>query len=318
MNKNIDVSVIIPAYEASAFIGTAVQNCLSQTGVTFEVIVVDDGSVVSSEQAVADVAKGDPRVKFFQLKENSGPAVARNVALKEAQGRYIAVLDADDEMLLDRLAVMVTKADEAGLDIIVDQMVSKKFGQEKSSGDTFLNDFGPDPIEITLLDYVDVKNDEKFGDSLGYLKPMFRTEFLRTHSIEYKPELRNSEDYYIVAEMLVHGARMLWIPYAGYIYTIREGSLSYRLSAQKAFAVVYAEEEFQKTYADKMSDAVKHAARGRLDRAKKIAEFELMVEGLRTKSMASTLRGFFSSPTHIPYHVSELFMIAGKKLSARS
>lgn len=314
MKNALDVSIIVPAYEAADFIGTAIKSCLAQVDIKFEVIVVDDGSIVSSAKAVADAANGDPRVHFIQMPKNMGPSVARNVAMQQARGRYIAVLDADDEMASNRLSVMVSAADTTGMDIIVDQMISVDFEQADVGTETFLNDFGPDPIEISLLDYVDPDSDERFGKSLGYLKPLFRTQFIREFAVQYSPALRNSEDYYFVVNLLANGATMLLLPYTGYIYKIRVGSLSYRLCPKKAFAIVRAEMRFQEIYANYISGEVRLASEIRLDRAKKIAEFELLAAGLKDKSTSTVLRGLLSTPRHTPSHITELFSVFRKKV----
>lgn len=318
MTVELDVSVIIPSYEAADFIGDSIRACLNQTGITFEVIVVDDGSQVSSAQAVADASGGDPRIQFIQMPENQGPSVARNVAIQHARGRYIAVLDADDEMSSGRLAVMVAAADESGADIIVDQMEYAKFGQEEGDRQLFLKEFGPIPVEIDMFTYVDPNSVEKFGRPLGYLKPLFRSEYVRENCIKYDPALRNSEDYYLVADMLATGARMLLLPYSGYVYKIREGSLSHRLGQQNAIAIVEAEKMFADKYAETLSDEVKSILGQRLSQVQKTASFEALVDALKCKSIINTGRVFLSKPRHTPWLLWRLFSIVLKKLPTQS
>ncbi|MDJ1172689.1 glycosyltransferase family 2 protein [Roseofilum capinflatum] len=87
------ISVVIPAYNAMAYLPETLENLLQQTWQDFEVIVVNDGSSDDTPQWVAEVR--DPRVKLVS-QENQGLAGARNTGIAHAQGEYIAFLDADD------------------------------------------------------------------------------------------------------------------------------------------------------------------------------------------------------------------------------
>ena len=95
------VSITMAAYNSEAFIGEAIGSALRQTEQSWELIVVDDGST----DATARIAVGfkDPRVRLIQ-QENAGPAAARNTALSQSRGKYLAFLDADDLLLPGHLA----------------------------------------------------------------------------------------------------------------------------------------------------------------------------------------------------------------------
>ncbi len=89
------VSVIIPAYNAEAFIGQTLKSVLSQTYKNIEVLVVDDGSLDRTAEIVEFWAQKDRRVILLK-QSNAGVAAARNLAIKKSQGEYIAPIDADD------------------------------------------------------------------------------------------------------------------------------------------------------------------------------------------------------------------------------
>lgn len=97
------VSVIMPAYNASAFIEEAIQSVLNQDLANIELIVVDDGSSDGTPELAARF--GD-KVKVLRQK-NAGPAAARNRGVAAAQGEFIAFLDADDVWLPRKLALQV-------------------------------------------------------------------------------------------------------------------------------------------------------------------------------------------------------------------
>jgi len=89
------VSVIVPAYNAQAFVGRTLASLQAQTFADFEAIVVDDGSTDATAEIVARIAAADRRIRLIR-QANGGVAAARNRALAEARGAYVANLDADD------------------------------------------------------------------------------------------------------------------------------------------------------------------------------------------------------------------------------
>lgn len=89
------VSVIIPAYNAEAYILHTLNSVLSQTYKNIEVVVVDDGSRDGTVQIVETIIQKDDRVILLR-QPNSGVSVARNRAIEKSRGEYIAPIDADD------------------------------------------------------------------------------------------------------------------------------------------------------------------------------------------------------------------------------
>ncbi|MFL6649763.1 MAG: glycosyltransferase family 2 protein [Sulfurifustaceae bacterium] len=89
------VSVIIPAHNAQAFIASTVDSVCAQTFRDFEIVVVDDGSRDRTAEIVRAIAERDGRVRLLS-QPNLGVAAARNRAIRESRGDYIAPLDADD------------------------------------------------------------------------------------------------------------------------------------------------------------------------------------------------------------------------------
>ncbi len=89
------VSVVVPAYNAEAFIAGTLASILSQTYCNFEVWVVDDGSVDRTAAIVEKLALQDNRINLIQ-QPNQGVAIARNAGIQAAKGEFIAPIDADD------------------------------------------------------------------------------------------------------------------------------------------------------------------------------------------------------------------------------
>src|SRR4051812_27238172 len=105
------VSVIVPAHDAEATLGETLASLRAQTLADLEAIVVDaapaDGPRALAEAAAAE----DARLRLLALPANLGTAGARNAGLREARGRWVLFLDADDWLDPDHLAALVAAAE---------------------------------------------------------------------------------------------------------------------------------------------------------------------------------------------------------------
>ena len=99
------VSVVIPGFNVGPYLAPALESVLAQTCQDFEVILVDDGSTDDTLDIMRQYAAQDQRLKVFALHSNQGVVTARNVALQEASGQYIAMLDGDDLWTPDALEI---------------------------------------------------------------------------------------------------------------------------------------------------------------------------------------------------------------------
>lgn len=98
------VSIVMPAYQAAGTIAEAVASVLAQTWQDWELIVVDDGSSDATAAVARAAAKGDPRVFVRRLGKNAGAAAALNIGWRSSRAELVAILDADDVALPERLA----------------------------------------------------------------------------------------------------------------------------------------------------------------------------------------------------------------------
>ncbi|NEQ79824.1 MAG: glycosyltransferase family 2 protein [Moorea sp. SIO2I5] len=109
------VTVVIPAYNAMEYLPKTVESVLAQTLADFELLIINDGSSDHIVQWASQIA--DPRVKLIS-QENQGVSVARNTGIAQAQGKYIAFLDADDlwkPTKLEKQVSCLEEYPEAGL-----------------------------------------------------------------------------------------------------------------------------------------------------------------------------------------------------------
>jgi glycosyltransferase involved in cell wall biosynthesis len=136
------VSIIIPAYNASLFIGDAIRSALSQTYAALEVVVVDDGSVDDTARIVQAI--NESRLRYI-YQQNQGQSTAINRGVSLSSGDYIKLLDADDWMNPAHVASQVK-----ALNGSVNNVASCRWGY-------FLNDFLSPVVrdEVTNVSYDD-------------------------------------------------------------------------------------------------------------------------------------------------------------------
>ena len=96
------VSIIMPSYNTGRFIKETIESVLAQSYPAWELIIVDDCSTDDTDDVVSQYL-ADKRIRYIKNDTNSGAAVSRNRALREAKGKWIAFLDSDDLWEADKL-----------------------------------------------------------------------------------------------------------------------------------------------------------------------------------------------------------------------
>jgi glycosyltransferase involved in cell wall biosynthesis len=103
------VSVVIPTHNRASFLQAAIQSVLNQTFQDFEIIVVDDASEDQTGEVVQSFT--DPRLRYMRHETSRGQGATRNAGLHQASGEYVALLDDDDEWMLQKLEKQVALLD---------------------------------------------------------------------------------------------------------------------------------------------------------------------------------------------------------------
>ncbi|VVT10125.1 glycosyltransferase family 2 protein [Rhizobium sp. EC-SD404] len=306
-----DVSIIIAAYNAEDTVARAVRTALKQDGVQIEVIVVDDASVDDTPDIVSRI--DDDRVHLIRLAENGGPGAARNAGLEAASGRYIAVLDSDDTMHPDRMARLVACADREQADIVVDNI--EIVGDAAPQGELM---FPPD--ELSRRDRLDlaafIAGNRMFdrGYSLGYMKPMLRRDFVEMHGLRYDTSLRIGEDYILIASALANGALCVVDPRPGYVYHIREGSISRVLEQRHVHAMLSADEAFVASH--HLDDRAREAQARRTRSLQEAASFLRLVDDIKALAPMRALRTALRDPRAV-LHLKMPIMARVRRLLPR-
>ncbi len=98
------ISIIVPVYNAGAYIRETISMVAAQTYGNWELLLVDDGSEDDSREKIREsMESGDARIRLIEKQQNEGAARARNTGIEASKGRYVAFLDADDLWMPDKL-----------------------------------------------------------------------------------------------------------------------------------------------------------------------------------------------------------------------
>jgi glycosyltransferase involved in cell wall biosynthesis len=230
------VAVIMPAYDAAAFIGEAIDSVLAQTFVDWELVVVDDGSTDGTSGVVA--AYDDPRIRLLVIEHSGLPSVARNRGLASSESRYVAFLDADDLWRPHKLARQLAMFDsrpEVGL-VHTDFEQLRDGALEPFPAPPGLTASGPQFERLAV------------GNYIANSSVLFRRELLEQHGVfDEDPRLRGTEDFELWLRLSPH------TPF-GYV---DEPLLVYRLHAsnlgqgeQMGLGYVTAMEKMERLYPD--------------------------------------------------------------------
>lgn len=198
------VSLIIPTFNANAFIADCIESALSQSIAPHEVILIDDASTDDTLATLRSHEQRHPSIKVLAQLTNSGPAACRNLGIAHASGEYIAFLDADDRLHVDHIASLLDVIGKQGAQIASADIAYSTDGRTKinSSGFTQVARSGL----ITLDDFLThaVPSDDSID--WGLMQPMIERQFLLEHDLKFAENVRHGEDFLLYFQLLQAGA----------------------------------------------------------------------------------------------------------------
>ena len=216
----MDVSVIIPVYNTEKYLAACIDSVLAQTGVSLEIILIDDGSTDSSSCICDRYAEEYDNISTIHIK-NSGPATAKNTGLKLAHGNYIALTDSDDKMAPMMLQKMVNAGYNHNADIVCcNYKQIDEQGVVSHQNSTY---------QLYVLNHEEglihfFSKDKIYSQCWTKL---YKSQMLRDYHIENDPGLRTDEDFIFNIRAFIHAKTTVIVDEPLYEYTHREGSLAH-------------------------------------------------------------------------------------------
>lgn len=216
------VSIITPSYNTAQYIGETIESVLAQTYTCWEMIIVDDCSTDNTDEVVAGY--GDNRIKYYKNLTNSGAAISRNRAIKEARGEWIAFLDSDDIWLPDKLEKQI------------------RFMKEHKYyfSCTYSSYINEDSVKINKLDICPSKIGKYMlyaYDWISCLTAMYHAPTIGCVQIE---DIKRRNDYAVFLQ-IIKKAKCYCLPECLAMYRVRDTSLSHtnRIKLIKAHYLLF-------------------------------------------------------------------------------
>lgn len=213
------VSVIMPLYNAEAYMRNSIKSIIEQSHKDIEIILVDDGSSDGTLAVAYELASMNSRISVISQK-NSGPGSARNNGLNHCHGKFVCFVDSDDYLEKDAIQTML-KTFEEDVDIVQCRAVK-------------VYDDGRDDLEMWEEEEQILTSHEAMKDYLYNPKPIIRfavwAKLFRREVIENIrfPLMNNSEDVVFNAEAICRCRSVKYIPRTLYRVAVRADSLSHR------------------------------------------------------------------------------------------
>lgn len=173
------VSIIMPSWNTERFISETIQSVINQTYKNWELIIVDDCSTDNTDAVVASFK--DDRIKYLHNDKNSGAALTRNKAMREARGEWIAFLDSDDLWTPDKLDKQVRFMNENGY--VLSYTEYEKIDEEDNALNIYVT--GPEKVnKRKMYNY----------DYIGQLTMMYSAKYFGLIQIK---DIKKNNDYAI-------------------------------------------------------------------------------------------------------------------------
>ena len=222
----IRASVVVPAYNAERTIRRAIASALAQTEQRCEVLVIDDASDDATATIVAEFAAQDRRVSLLRNTTNLGPAGSRNRGLAAACGDWVVLLDADDEILPERIETLIALGRQHRADFVADNLLICPEDGTAQPEPMISARALPEGKFLSTAAFVAGNVGSRWTPnvSYGFLQPVMRRDFLQKHDLRYDERNRFAEDFLLYVDCLLKGARWWLTPQAMYRYWVHAGS----------------------------------------------------------------------------------------------
>lgn len=224
MTAPVAVSVLIPCHNSAEFLRDALQSVKDQTFPNFECIIIDDGSTDNTATVAQRFVEADSRFTLLSMNESKGASAARNVGIARAVGAWIALLDADDLYLPERLERLTRIGSLENADLVIDEQLVTNFPRTTRGHVAF--GFEQTTFTFTQEDFFAGSRLFRTCLAMGYMKPLIRREFVSRRKAVYDATVLSGEDFLFYAQLFAARPRCIGTSFVGYIYRRRKGSLS--------------------------------------------------------------------------------------------
>lgn len=208
------ISIIVPVYNAEAYLEDCIQSLIEQTMRECEFIFINDGSSDSSQEILESYQNRDSRIILLN-QQNQGISMARNAGIEISKGTYIGFMDNDDVVKKDMFENLYRFAQESNLDIAVSRTIlgrDKKYVVKESvfpTGIVYGKTFIQDNIIPNLL---------RVEDLFAVWNKIYKRELVFTHAVRFPAGRVMEEDNMFNLQAFNVAQRVSFTDYSGYFY----------------------------------------------------------------------------------------------------
>ncbi len=200
------VSVIVPVYNAAAFLNQCLECLTEQTLSDLEILCIDDGSTDGSLSLLRSWSEKDKRLKIISFQENRGPSSARNAGLDSALGEFVGFVDSDDFVDPDFFEKLYSAAIREKADVAKGTLLN--FDPKKGNS-----------YQKEIFNLNDRIRSHKAWFFLTYTSAIYRRNMLREGGIRFNEQLRFFEDPHFSIHAAFHYDKIVLVDDAVYYYT---------------------------------------------------------------------------------------------------
>lgn len=223
------ITIIIPIFNTGKYLKDCYNSIIKQEIENIEIIFVNDGSTDDSLSICEQIKTSDNRVRIFNT-PNNGVSAARNLGIKNAKGKYLHFIDADDiliEGVYKNILNYLLDTDILIFNYITQRKYLEKFSnkenivEEKKGEDLLFHLFGEKPYQ-------------------GFVwNKIIKKDFLEQNVIDFDSKLRFHEDCLFCYKTFIKAKRIMVTSYTGYIHVIRNDSAMMRYWKDNKFDAGY-------------------------------------------------------------------------------
>ena len=222
MENSPILSIILPVYNGEAFLERAIESVLSQKDISYELILINDGSRDGTDMICTKYCEKYEWIQYIK-QENCGLSAARNKGFQYASGKYIAYLDADDYVETDYYSRLVISAEQCGADFIMSGF-ERDFVRDGCITHTESVHFE----DLYLASHEQIRNhyDQVFFYNvyIHVWNKLFKKEFLEKYNICFDESVRFGEDVFFNLENLSHARNIHFLEISGYHYLCHQAN----------------------------------------------------------------------------------------------
>lgn len=186
--SEVELSVIIPAYNAEKFIHRSVQSVLKQKieQDKVEILVIENGSTDNTTEVVEKIIKKHENVQLFH--SSKGVSNARNMGITQSQGKWVLFLDADDILIENVLLDILKDINKTNSDIYF-------YGHKNNNQDRVVCDNNQEEVfSCSNMEECKIRVLENPTRYMQAIAKLYKGEFLKENNLKFNPDLRLSED----------------------------------------------------------------------------------------------------------------------------